>query len=89
VIHCQVPVVGHEWIARNVRGRVAFRTDIDRQRVMRFGSTPEVREEVHRTFEVCGSSKSGIVACGEVGPDVPLENIRAMYEAFRECGTYN
>jgi hypothetical protein len=27
------------------------------------------------------------VACGEVGPDVPLENIRAMYEAFREYGT--
>ena len=29
---------------------------------------------------------SGIIACGEVGPDVPLENIRAMYEAFREYG---
>jgi len=44
--------------------------------------------EVHRTFEACGSSKGGIVACGEVGPDVPLENIRAMYEAFREYGKY-
>ena len=32
--------------------------------------------------------KGGVVACGEVGPDVPLENIRAMYEAFREFGTY-
>jgi hypothetical protein len=89
VINCQVPVVGHEWIARNVRGRVALRTDIDRQHVMPFGSTSEVKEEVHRTFEVCGSSKGGIVACGEVGPDVPLENILAMYEAFREYGTYN
>ena len=87
VINCQVPVVGHEWIARNVRARVALRTDIDRQRVMPLGSTTEVKEEVHRTFEACGSSRGGIIACGEVGPDVPLENIRAMYEAFREHGT--
>jgi hypothetical protein len=45
-------------------------------------------EEVHRTFEACGSSQGGIIACGEVGPDVPLENIRAMYEAFLKYGTY-
>ena len=88
VINCQVRVVGHEWIARNARGRVAFRTDIDRQWVMPFGSKSEVQEEVHRTFEVCGVSQGGIVACGEVGPDVPLKNIRAMYEAFHEYGTY-
>jgi uroporphyrinogen decarboxylase len=88
VINCQVPVVGHDWIARNARGRVSFRTDIDRQRIMPFGSTTEVKEEVQRTFEACGSSKGGIVACGEVGPDLPLANIRAMYQAFREYGTY-
>jgi len=87
VINCQVRVVGHEWIARNARGRVAIRTDIDRQSVMPFGSISQVREEVHQTFEACGVSQGGIVACGEVGPDVPLGNIRAMYEAFREYGT--
>jgi uroporphyrinogen-III decarboxylase len=89
VVNCQVPVVGHEWIAKNVRGRAAFRTDIDRQRVMPFGSASEVKEEVHRTFEACGTSQGGIVACGEIGPDVPLENVRTMYEAFREYGTYD
>jgi uroporphyrinogen decarboxylase len=88
VINCQVPVVGHAWIAQNVRGRVAIRTDIDRQRIMPFGSVAEVKEEVQRTFEACGSSKGGIVACGEVGPDLPLANVRAMYEAFHEFGTY-
>ena len=30
----------------------------------------------------------GVIACGEVGPDVPLGNIRAMYEAFREFGRH-
>ena len=88
VINCQVNVVGHDWIAENARGKVAFRTDIDRQRVLPFGSPSEVKEEVHRTFEACGNSTGGIVACGEVGAGVPLENVRAMYEAFLEYGTY-
>jgi len=88
VINCQVPVIGYDWIARNVRGKVTIRTDIDRQHIMPFGSPAQVKEEVQRTFEVCGNSKGGIVACGEIAPEVPLENIRALYEAFIEYGSY-
>ena len=83
VLNFQAAVVGHEWAARNVRGRIAVRTDIDRQRVLPFGSPAQVKDEVRRTFESCGTRDGGIIACGEVGPDVPLENIRAMYEEFR------
>jgi hypothetical protein len=35
-------------------------------------------------FEGLGTPEGGIVACGEVFEDVPLENIAAMYEAFLE-----
>ena len=56
---------------------------------MPFGSPAEVKEEVHRTSSrPVVSSQGGIIACGEVGPDAPIENIRAMYEAFRTYGTY-
>jgi uroporphyrinogen decarboxylase len=89
VINCQISVMGYDWIAQNVRGRLAVRTDIDRQNTLPFGSPREVREEVRRTFEACGSPEGGIVACGEIGPDVPLENIRALYESFIEYGTYD
>jgi hypothetical protein len=88
VINCQVAVVGHDWIAANARGKTAFRTDIDRQHVLPFGSPAQIKEEVHRTFESCGTQNGGLIACGEVGPDVPLKNILAMYEAFREYGSY-
>ena len=88
VINCQVRLVGYDWIAGNLRGKVAFRTDIDRQHVLPFGSPAEVQEEVQRTFEACGTTEGGIIACGEIGPDVPLENIRAMYAAFHEYGVY-
>ena len=68
VINSQVKVVGLDWIAANVRGKVAFRTDIDRQHVMPFGSPSEVKEEVHRVFEACGTPDGGLIACGEVRP---------------------
>lgn len=32
------------------------------------------------------NADGGLIACGEIGPDVPLDNIRAMYEDFREYG---
>ena len=88
VINIQVRLLGFDWVAANVRGKIAVRTDIDRQHTLPFGSPSQVEEEVHRTFEACGTSQGGIVACGEVSPDVPLENIRAMYEAFRKYGAY-
>ncbi len=84
VLNFQVAVTGFDWAARNIRGRVAVRTDLDRQRVLPFGFPDDVRAEVARTLEACGTSDGGLIACGEIGPDVPLANIRAMYEAFRD-----
>jgi uroporphyrinogen decarboxylase len=83
VLNFQIAVVGPDWTERNIRGRLAVRTDIDRQRILPFGTPEEVREEVARTFAACGDASGGVVACGEIGPDVPLANIRALYEAFR------
>ena len=88
VLNCQTTVMGLDWVAANARGKVAFRTDIDRQGVMPFGTPSEVREEVQRVFEACGTPAGGLIACGEVGPETPLANIRAMYEAFAEFGQY-
>ena len=88
VINAQVKVVGLDWIAANARGKVAFRTDIDRQHALPFGSAAEVKEEVQQVFEACGAADGGLIACGEVGPDVPLENIQALYEAFHQYGIY-
>ena len=42
---------------QQLRGKVAFRTNIDRQHVMPFGSPAQVKEEVHRTFEACGTAR--------------------------------
>lgn len=84
VINCQATVLGLDWLAQNVRGKIAMRTDIDRQQVLPFGTPTQVKESIYKVFEACGTRDGGLIACGEVGPDVPLENIEAMYAAFRE-----
>ena len=82
VLNCQATVIGLDVLKRKFRGSVCFRTDLDRQRIMPFGTPDEVRDHILDVFSHLGTERGGIIACGEIGPDTPLENIRAMYETF-------
>jgi hypothetical protein len=44
-----------------------------------------VKAHVRTVFEHLGTPRGGIIACGEIGPETPLANIKAMYEAFASC----
>jgi uroporphyrinogen decarboxylase len=81
VLNCQVSVIGLDRLQPFV-GEVCFRTDIDRQHVLPFVTPAQVKRFVHHLFETLGTADGGIIACGEVSEDVPIENIAAMYEAF-------
>ena len=83
VLNCQSAVMGLSRLEPFV-GQLCFRTDVDRQRLLPFGQPEEVKLHVRELFEGLGTPHGGIVACGEVGDDVPLANIEAMYEAFLE-----
>ena len=69
-------------------GRVCIRTDIDRQWVVPLGAPDDIREAVKEAIECFGRFDGGIILHGEIGPDVPLENIEALYSAFYEYGQY-
>ena len=84
VINCQANIIGLDMLKKTCAGSVCFRTDLDRQRIVPFGTPGEVKRHVRDVFDHLGTPKGGIIACGEIGPDMPLENIRAMYEAFME-----
>jgi uroporphyrinogen decarboxylase len=84
VINCQSNCMGNDEIGRRFKGNVCFRTDIDRQNVMTFGKPAEVRKHIDGLFRALGSSKGGIIACGEIGRDTPLDNIKAMYETIAD-----
>jgi hypothetical protein len=83
VLNCQSSVMEMDRL-REYAGRVCFRTDIDRQQVLPYVSPAEVREFIDQLFHDLGTADGGIVACGEISEDVPLENIQAMYDAFVE-----
>jgi hypothetical protein len=61
---------------------VCFRTDLDRQYIMPLGTPQEVKTHILDVFDHLGTKKGGIIACGEIGPDTPIENIQAMYKTF-------
>jgi len=43
---------------------------------------------VKEAVEAFGTFNGGVMLHGEVGPDVPFENIEALYSAFYEYGKY-
>ncbi len=83
VINCQASLMDMNELGK-FAGKIAFRTDIDRQEVLPFVSPGEVKDYIFKLFHQLGTPKGGIIACGEISEDVPLENIKAMYEAFTE-----
>ena len=77
-----------EALGKVCAGKVCVVSDIDRQRILPFGSVEEVRETVKRVISIFGSYNRGLIGRGEIGPDVPLKNVKAMFQAFKEYGKY-
>lgn len=88
VLNPQHPCMGTWRVAEIAGGRVCIRTDIDRQWVIPYGTPEQVVDAVKEAIEAFGNFNGGVILHGEVGQDVPLENIEAMYSAFYEYGRY-
>ena len=82
VLNCQAVVVGMDVLKKEFAGKVCFRTDLDRQRIMPFGTPAEVKAHILDMVDLLGKPSGGIIACGEIGPDIPLVNIKTMYDTF-------
>lgn len=88
VLNPQHHIMGDERVAELAAGKVCLRTDIDRQWLIPFGSPEEIRSYVKKVLRLFGDYDGGIMLHGEVGPDVPLENVQALYSAFYDYGRY-
>lgn len=88
VLNIQHTVMGLDKIAKEFGGKVAFRSDLDRQHILPNGTRQQIRDHVKETIDALGSYGGGLIGHGEIGPDVPLDNIRAMLEAWQEFGEY-
>lgn len=88
VLNIQHTIMGATRIGREFGGKVAFRSDLDRQHILPQGTCEQIRAHVKEVFDALGSYNGGLIGHGEIAPDVPPENIRAMFEAWREFGVY-
>ena len=86
VLNPQQTLIGEEKVCRRIGGKACLRSDLDRQYIIPHGTPEAVDAHVKKIVETFGRFNGGLILHGEIGPDVPFENITAMYEAFRKYG---
>lgn len=82
----QISCMDMAGLGRDYGGRVCFRPDLDRQRVLPRGSAEDVEAHVRAAYENFGRSDGGYIGYTGTSPDISLENIEVMLQTFRSLG---
>lgn len=83
VLNAQVGANGLEGLQRVARGKVAIDLDLDRQ-ILPFLRPSEIPGHVRRCHDALHLPEGGLMLHAELGPDMPLENIDALFCALEE-----
>jgi hypothetical protein len=62
---------------------VTFWGEIDRQQILPYGTTQDVRNAVLRVRTALDNGKGGVIAQCEWGKDNSSENVQAVFDAWR------
>jgi len=81
-INAQLFAMNLERLAKRYRGRITFWGEIDRQRILAFGSLEEIRQAVLRVRRALDFGCGGVIAQCEWGLDVPWRNIASVFEQW-------
>ncbi len=74
-----------ENLSARFGGRISFYGGVDTQELLPFGTAAQVESEVLRLISILGSNGGYVVAASNaVQPDVPIENILALYRTASE-----
>ncbi len=88
-LNLQDLVNGIDWIAAHLKGRVCIDLDIDRQDVTRFGTPAQIDALIRDAVVKLGDPKGGLMMIYGLYPGVPIDNVRALMDAFeRYAGHY-
>lgn len=88
VINLQDLCNGIDNIAAVLKGRVCIDLDIDRQRIVPFGTRQEIRDLIEEEVRKLGSPQGGLMFTCGIYPPTPPENIDAVCSALEEFRTY-
>jgi hypothetical protein len=84
VLNIQHSILPRSLLEEKLAGRICICSDPGRQQVMPFGTPAEVKRHIREIVEVFASPRGGLIQRGELAPDWPLENCRAMLQTFAE-----
>jgi hypothetical protein len=79
---------GIDEIARAMKGRCCIKCDVDRQKIVPFGTRREIHELIEEEVRKLGSPEGGLSFVVGVVPPTPPENVDALccaFEKFRTC----
>lgn len=75
--------MGIEELARNFKGKICFHGGIDTQYLLPYGTPEEVKTGVRKIISALGTTGAFICPSQNFLPDIPTENLIAMYRADR------
>ncbi len=68
--------------------RLSFHGAVDAQEVLPYGTPEVVEQEVRRLVNILGKNGGYLLAsCHSIQPDVPPENIKALFSADRKISS--
>ena len=81
-VHSQLFLMDIESLAERFRNRITFWGEIDRQRILPFGTVDQVRTAVDRVRAALDYGRGGLVAQCEWNPSVPFQNVVAAFQQW-------
>jgi uroporphyrinogen decarboxylase len=81
-INAEMSLMDFESLTERFRGRITFWGEIDRQRVLPFGTPEEVRAAVRRVRAALDFGRGGVIAQCKWGAGVPFKNVAAVFEQW-------
>jgi hypothetical protein len=79
---------GLDSIERTMKGRCCINLDIDRQKIVPFGTPQEIAEHVDEAVQRLGGPDGGLMLTIGMYPPTPPENCEALFAAFDRARTY-
>ncbi len=83
VVNPQVRANTLDGLVEGFKGRICINLDLDRQ-LFPFATPEGVKEHISEAVAKLGSKEGGLMLSAECEPDVPLENVEAICQAFEE-----
>ncbi len=88
IVNVQDLVNGIDNLAREVKGRFCIDLDVDRQKIVPFGTPRDIHDLIQEAVRKLGGPGGGLMLKVGIYPPTPPENVNAVCEAFGKFRTF-